>query len=218
MEGYLKVGATAATALRKASGEGGLFVERLAQDEPERPRVRWIAKEKAEPADYHREVLRQAKEGGTHAVFRRGGKDNLGIAVSGEVAVRRWVIHGMLRSWGPGAVEEWLHDLGWRQLQGLSPPRGGGRLWLFSGTQPMGEEVNRTYTVEIELVDGTVVQAAIRPWVRSPPHGREPAAPQSQWVVSGRAGWGERGRRREGRGAGRRRRWRHGPNGPPGGE
>ena len=140
LSGYIKVEVALVDQFLSLSGQGGLFVDRLAKDQSCRPNVLWQKRGGRSSHEYHSHVLKEAFKQKQPLAFRVGGGDNLGIRlkVGSTLQVRGvWRVMGVPGDWSVEDLSKVLSDAAWNEVELVSPPQSKKQPWLLRATPPV---------------------------------------------------------------------------------
>ena len=96
--GYMKLQRDVVASVLQLSGRHGVFVDRLAKDQVQRPNVSWMDRNGQSHAAYYNAVCEAAKEKACSVAFRVGGGNNLGLRLQNVVpehVVGVWRVSGV---------------------------------------------------------------------------------------------------------------------------
>jgi hypothetical protein len=163
LTGYVLVDKAVLQRTLGCSGNNGIFVTRLAQDIITKPNALWISRSENETDESY--FARARKEAnGAPMTWRRGGGNDLGYQCSNdEIQEKSWALWGVPAFNGPGLVEEWLEQQGWKLKSKPLPPRNRNGPWKIFGTC---NEKQSAYAFQADF-DGKIRRLSIVPWKTS---------------------------------------------------
>jgi len=129
LTGYLMINKQDVGKMMNCSGKNGIFVTRLSQDIVVKPAALWITRLNDESHhDYLQRTIQEAN--GAPLTWRRGDGNDLGYHCKEEdITDKTWAVWGIPPYNGPGMVEDWLEQQGWKLKTRPLPPRGRGSPW-----------------------------------------------------------------------------------------
>jgi hypothetical protein len=166
VEGFVKLACKDVDTILRASGQQGVFFDRLASGQLSKPPVQWLPKLKDEDLfTYGARASAEAAKRQRGLAFRRGGGSRLGVRLQDgddrsqlADAIALWRV-SVPKTWTVQLVESYLTSAKWGNVVAVSPPRGRRRGWLVRATLPDGID-RGTPVLTIATPDGGGISIA----------------------------------------------------------
>ena len=146
--GYMKVQRDVVASVLELSGRHGVFVDRLAKDQVQRPNVSWIERKERSHAAYCNAVCELAKDKSCSAAFRVGEGNNL-QNVPPEHVVGVWCVSGVPLEWSEEELQSVLLKAGWLDVEVVAWSRFRKQPWLVRA-RPHNSLVGVVAAVNVE--------------------------------------------------------------------
>ena len=189
LQGILRTKENFVETVLKKSGQDGLFVDRLTNQQQPRPNLWWIQRqEDEEPRAYYLRAVEEAQKEGATLAFRKGGGAFLGLRLKEnrhKPQLHAWTLHGAPKHWSGQEVLKCLFEAGCTEVAIIRPPARQ-RSWLVKAIVPdenaigvlgiqAGDNVLYLNRVQYKIKRSEEVLQVIRPQIRSKPGTKEVA-------------------------------------------
>ena len=139
LQGILRTKESFVETVLKKSGQDGLFVDRLTNQQQPRPNLWWVQRlEDEEPRAYYLRAVEEAKAEGATLAFRKGGGEFLGLRLKDnrhKPQLHAWTLHGAPKHWSGQEVLKCLFEAGCTEVAIIRPPARQ-RSWLVKAIVP----------------------------------------------------------------------------------